>query len=62
MKTLEERTPEGLLTLFTEAQVAVWVESFYGDKGGDKKRYNELKEKANEIRKELLKRMERCEY
>ena len=59
MKTLEERTPEGLLELFSEAQIAVWVEKGFGFEGEEK--VKKLKEKANEVRKELLKRMERCE-
>lgn len=63
MKTLEERTPEGLLELFLQAQISLWAETTVGWYEGEAKdkKTKELKEKANEIRQEILKRTKHCE-
>lgn len=35
MKTLKERTPEGLLELFSQAQIAIWAETTMGWSEGE---------------------------
>lgn len=56
MKELKDRTVEGLLELFSDAQIAAWCEKYYGCEGGNDKKYNELKAKSNDIRKEIVSR------